>query len=254
MASDQSTHSNLLKMECMCSFIENETDMEIPDENTPLLEELLPKYTSSQSTNISKDRTIIIFDWDDTIMCSTFMAQCNITLHSDSVMVHKHWIELDMLSKSVIDILTTSKEYGEVVIITNAEEGWVQLSAQKFMPELIPILKTLRIFSARTAFERSYPDNPYMWKYMTMKSFLDSKIYNENDKKNIISLGDSLVERSSLMNVTKKMQNTLPKSVKFTEHSSIESLRQQVDLLKSSMKYVVEFDGPLDLQLVVKKI
>ncbi|MDD4931749.1 MAG: hypothetical protein PHG66_06430 [Candidatus Colwellbacteria bacterium] len=212
----------------------------------PLKIELSPPVTE-----ISKECTIIIFDWDDTIMCSTFMEQDNITLHSESIMVHKHWEELDKLSKSAIDIITISKTFGEVVIITNAEEGWVQLSAQKFMPELIPILKTIRIFSARTSYQNAYPENPYMWKYMTMKSLLDSKVYNEDDKKNIISFGDSLVERSSLMNVTKKMKNTLPKSVKFSERSSIDSLRRQLDLLKNSMKYVTEFNGPLDLHLKV---
>ena len=37
-------------------------------------------------------------------------------------------------------ILKLSIENGRTYIITNAGEGWVQYSAEKFMPSVVPIL------------------------------------------------------------------------------------------------------------------
>ena len=120
------------------------------------------------------------------------------------------------------------------------------------MPELIPLLNTIRIFSAITTHEKFFPNNPYMWKYMTMKNLIDSKMYNVNSKKNIISLGDSFVERMSVMNVSTTFNNVVTKSVKFSERSTIGDLNKQLNLSSKNMKYISEHDGNLDLQLTVK--
>jgi hypothetical protein len=201
---------------------------------------------------ITRDHTIIFFDWDDTLLCSSFLMDLNISLSTDSKIIYEHWVNLDLLSNSIIDILMSAKCLGEVVIVTNAEECWVQMSAQKFMPELIPILQTIPIISARTAYEESFPTNPYMWKYQAMKKFIDDKKFSPYCKKNIVSFGDSVIERESSRKVSKLFPNTISKSVKFTEKSEINVLKGQIDLLKSSIKYLVEYDGDLDLQMNVK--
>ncbi len=55
-------------------------------------------------------------------------------------------------------------KHGNVLIITNAETGWVELSCKKFMPRVQPYLQNLRVLSARSAFEALYPDSPSDWK------------------------------------------------------------------------------------------
>lgn len=43
-------------------------------------------------------------------------------------------------------------------IITNAAEGWVQMSAKRFLPRTYAELKSeITIISARTKFEKLYP-------------------------------------------------------------------------------------------------
>jgi hypothetical protein len=52
-------------------------------------------------------------------------------------------------------LLEKSKANGKVLIITNAAEGWVELSAQRFMPKTAKVLrKDIEIISARTRYEK----------------------------------------------------------------------------------------------------
>lgn len=52
----------------------------------------------------------------------------------------------------------------QVLIITNSDEGWVKYSAERWLPNLIPILANYRIISARTRYEKFYPNQPLCWK------------------------------------------------------------------------------------------
>lgn len=47
---------------------------------------------------------------------------------------------MKVLEKCAKKILEMSVAYGKTYIITNAGEGWVQYSAEKFMPSVVPIL------------------------------------------------------------------------------------------------------------------
>jgi len=58
----------------------------------------------------------------------------------------------------------TYKRSTQVLIITNSDEGWVKYSAERWLPNLIPILANYRIISARTRYEKFYPNQPLCWK------------------------------------------------------------------------------------------
>lgn len=51
-----------------------------------------------------------------------------------------------------------------MIIITNSDEGWVKYSAERYLPNLIPILENYRVISARTRYEKFYPNQPLCWK------------------------------------------------------------------------------------------
>ena len=51
-----------------------------------------------------------------------------------------------------------------MIIITNSDEGWVNYSAERYLPNLISVLKNYRIISARTRYEKFYPNQPLCWK------------------------------------------------------------------------------------------
>lgn len=81
---------------------------------------------------------------------------------------------------------------GKVFIITNAAEGWVEFSAQKFMPAVAPFLERITIISARTKYESHFPQDVSQWK---LHAFLETQqIIEEAAMTNIVALGDSMME------------------------------------------------------------
>jgi hypothetical protein len=77
--------------------------------------------------------------------------------------------EIDEYASKLLHI---SKSSGQVLIITNAAEGWVELSAQRFMPLTCKVLKKdIEIVSARTRFERELPRQYQEWK---IRAFLET--------------------------------------------------------------------------------
>ena len=69
----------------------------------------------------------------------------------------------------MLDLATKS---GKTFIITNAAEGWVQFSAQKFMPSCVPILEKITIISARSKYEAHFPRDVTQW---TLHAFLETQ-------------------------------------------------------------------------------
>jgi hypothetical protein len=107
---------------------------------------------------------VIIFDWDDTLLSSSWLATNGLRLDEPEVVPPAAMKQLSQLEASVIVLLERALEFGHVTIITNAETGWVELSARKFMPGVLGVLQRVHVMSARSSFERLSPDNPGDWK------------------------------------------------------------------------------------------
>jgi len=221
--------------------------------------------------------TVIMFDWDDTLLASSYLAGLGFRLDSPPPSPTQHAeIESAMraLEASVVSLLQLAVQYGHVNVVTNAEHGWVQLSAQKFMPRVVPLLShpSIHVISARSTFEPAHPDAPLKWKYFAfherlstvfggvsegswMSSVSSSRVVTEGvgagAVANIVSFGDSHVEREAIRAVTRGVGGCRTKSVKFSERSSAEQLRRQVELVSNCFHYIAAHDADLDLQLTV---
>jgi len=93
-------------------------------------------------------QSLIIFDWDDTLLCTTYL-----NYKADDTISSKIQDILDRLSKAVIEVLTMASQLGYLYIITNGTNGWVEESAQRWIPSVVPSLKNIKIISARSKFE-----------------------------------------------------------------------------------------------------
>jgi len=194
--------------------------------------------------------SVIIFDWDDTLLCSSFLAGKGYRLDSPAIKsdVDSQLKELEVV---VINMLTMALKHGEVIVITNAETGWVELSAQKFIPAVVPFLSRVKVVSARSSYEEMFPEAPLKWKFYAFQERLSSFFADSKKQKNILSFGDSYVEREAVRAVTKGVPFTLTKSVKFAERPSMEQLRRQIELVTNCFQYIHNHEGDLDLQLTV---
>jgi hypothetical protein len=105
-------------------------------------------------------QTIIIFDWDDTLIPTSFLIPYQSLIYQPlskplPPTIGKKMAEIDEYSAKLLEM---SKQCGKTLIITNAAEGWVELSAQRFMPLTAKVLrKDVEIISARTRFEKELP-------------------------------------------------------------------------------------------------
>jgi hypothetical protein len=196
--------------------------------------------------------TLIIFDWDDTLLASSFLSSKGYSLDSPLEFTDDVRDQLRQLDQCVSTVLRLAMRFGDVCVITNAETGWVQLSAQKFMPGVVPLLSQLTVISARSTFEPQYPNEPLRWKMCAFQEQVDrTSVASLKMQRNVLSFGDSHVEREAVHAVTRSLANTKTKSVKFAERPSMEQLRRQIELVTNCFQYIYTHDGDLDLMLTI---
>ena len=127
-------------------------------------------------------------------------------------------------------------EKGDVFIITNAGQGWVEYSAEKYYPSLLNVLKKIKIISARGEYEKQYPNDSRMWK---IQSFLNmQKFFDCNLVTNIICLGDSFIEIEAGHILASKFTQAFIKTVKFKENPEIEDLIKQLNLIDDKIDFI----------------
>jgi len=196
--------------------------------------------------------TVIIFDWDDTLLASTYLASKGYRLDNSMARCPVVEAQLRQLERSVCSALELALCYGPVHIVTNAEAGWVQLSAQQFIPAVVPILDRVNVVSARSTYESTFPNSPLQWKLAAFQQKLGqlSDVY----PKNVIAFGDSHVEREAVRCATKAMERTRTKSVKFAERPSMEQLQRQLELIVNCFQRIYSHPADLDLMLTISMI
>lgn len=220
------------------------------DDENPVTEMSLEEGTNAINPTPSAKgvRNIIFWDWDDTLLCSSYLSCEGFTLNSNIDHASREMMaQLEELQKSMIAVICLAAQYGEVHIVTNAETGWVQMSAQKFVPAVVPYLDKCHILSARSTYECMYPDSPLKWKFYAFQERLAEALQDTNTHKNVLSFGDSHVEREAIRAVTRGYQNCKTKSIKFAERPSIEQLQRQIELVTNCFQYIHDHDGDLDL-------
>jgi len=201
----------------------------------------------------SAEDTVIIFDWDDTLLSSSWLATNGLRLDEPQVIPAAAMKLLAQLEASVVTLLEKALAYGHVAIITNAETGWVELSARRFMPAVVNVLPRFHVLSARSTFECLSPDNPGDWKIHAFHHKISEQFGVHSDRlKNVLSFGDSIHERHAVHKVTSSLRNVHTKSIKFVERPSVEQLKRQVDLVLSCINDIAYHKGDLDLMLTIQ--
>ncbi len=194
--------------------------------------------------------SLIIFDWDDTLLCTTFLTPKgyfdeNIQLND------KDKQKVQKLEISVLNLLEISVSKGDVYIITNAGPGWVEFSAEKFYPNLRKVLKKIKIISARGVYEKEYPNNSRQWKIQTFLNL--QKDLNTHLVTNIICCGDSVFEMEAGKILASKFQQAYIKTIKFRESPKPEELNKQLRLVVDQFNGIYSAVKNLTIRVEKKK-
>ena len=172
--------------------------------------------------------SIIIFDWDDTLLPTSFLTPGGIFDENLKISV----IESEKISKLeqiILKLLSEAVEKGNVYIITNAGNGWVEYSANRFYPSIMPVLEKIKIISARGLYEKIYPGNSRQWKieaFLNLKKHVNMKLVT-----NIICIGDSLFEMEAGRILASKFSEAFIKTIKFREAPQLDELLKQLRLV-----------------------
>lgn len=195
-------------------------------------------------------RTLTLYDWDDTFFPSTYLAELGVRISEDEQLPQSLLDELADLENVVIKILQEALRCGVVKVITNAEEGWVELSGTRFMPKLSAFLKStnIKVVSARTTYEADYPDSPSCWKTAAFAAEVEES-FPDGDYLNVLVLGDSLSEREAAHNLALRRPTSCVKSVKLVERPNVTQLQRQIALLHGTFNDLREHYGSFDVNL-----
>ena len=200
--------------------------------------------SSLSDENNLKNTTITIFDWDDTLFFTNFICPEGLNYREIEKFSEKEKNLIKSIENCVKIIMEKAILNGEVFIITNSSSGWVEFCSKKFYPEVYPLLKKIKIISARDLYEEQYPNDQKTWKLLT---FVNIKNYfNVNKLINIICIGDAIFEIEASELLASKFKHYYLKTIKFRENPGLSELNKQLSLI------VREFDRIASMQKSIK--
>ena len=212
--------------------------------------QLLLKKVWKPINDSKRHNSLIIFDWDDTLLPTSFLAPRGI-FEENSVLNEKDQNKINKLQDSVQKLLLLASSKSDVYIITNAGDGWVEFSAKKYYPKIMDILGKIEVISAREVYERKFPEDSKRWK---VESFLNlKKRLNDDLITNIICLGDSIFEMEAGRILASKFIHAVIKTIKFRERPKPEELNKQLNLVLNQFDSIFTSSKNLTVRVEKKK-
>jgi len=190
--------------------------------------------------------TVIIFDWDDTLLCSSAMnwQQCDTG-------------QLQQLEAAIETILTKAMGLGDTFIVTNGNGTWVQESSRMYLPKVRPVLDRLKkIVSARATYEHIFPGDPFAWKKAAFEVLLRDREAEGSSRfssggVNLLSFGDNQAEIDAAQTATSSLRGTsIIKTVKFKETPSVDEVLGQLRLMTQLLPDLVNAESDQSNALV----
>ena len=199
----------------------------------------------------NKITNLFFFDWDDTLMCTSYLAPTGVLDEEESKSIDKNIVKnLDQL---VASLLTKTLEKGKVFIITNAAHGWIEYSSKKLYPLTAKILKQIIIVSARGLYEKRLPGDYRQWK---SHAFIDTIINSNIDMRktaNILCFGDSIIELEATLKLKEIFQDAYIKTIKFKESPQPIELIKELKIILSQFDAILSNTRNLSIKVAKKK-
>lgn len=213
--------------------------------------------TDKKISNLYSADQAIVFDWDDTLIPSSFLeASGNGSLDKQDLrrilqLEPTEWKKLDHF---VSKFLTQLGKNADLYIVSNAKLSWIKTSSSILMPltngVLAEIEQKKKLISAREFFfsgilkpnQKEIFETLPDWKSLTFALVLGTY-------KNIISLGDSDYERRALHAMPNPENKMVKKNIKFLESPDMELLLEQLTFIKSQWNTFAQSNEDVDLYI-----
>ena len=219
---------------------------------------------ASSADELAK-RTVIILDWDDTLLTTTRLTSRFSVFGEGATKPLPASLtpQLHALEKDVIQLLESCIGRGRTVIVTNAAEGWVQQSGRRFVPRVIEVIAkhNISVVSAQAAYKHTCPSgDPADWKkkaFMREVKLAAALLHLEpgahpGERINLVSIGDSIFEREAAHFVSSKSKNVeATKTVKFIDSPTIAQLRRQLVTATEKLPMICDVVKSFDVDMEV---
>lgn len=190
-------------------------------------------------------QALIIFDWDDTLLCSTFLR-----FRQKGPLPSNVERSLEQIEKHVRSLLMLASTSGQTFIFTNSEADWVQQSAARYLPNILPQLQHVRVISPRSRYQAKYPNDLHSWKtwaFLEFQQQLDPLVV-----KDIVLVGDWTAEmRQGAWKTCRKVDKSIFKIIKFQEFPTPGELCKQQKRLRKGFERIITSESSLKMRMRV---
>jgi hypothetical protein len=224
----------------------------------------------------SPDEAVIIFDWDDTLMPTTFIRDSVVpSLHED---IHRKPLEwclpkdspyydrFEAHARVVEETLRAARKVARVAIVTLAREQWVKVSSNCWLPgidfkhlseeldlDMHPVdLSSRVVWNGIPAHARSGNDPTALWisaKKFSMSKTLEDVFPDSIQPWNVLSVGDSTVEQVALQQLcadAAEDRHVLCKTLKLKVDPTISELTEQLKDISQNLHDLVTHEDGFD--------
>jgi hypothetical protein len=193
---------------------------------------------------LSKNKTLIILDWDDTLFPTTWITTNEINLKNniETDKYKQYFLQVDL---DLNNLLIRLQQCGTVIIVTNALLSWIKLSTT-ILSKTSKTLTNIKVISARGDYQAK-SQNPMDWKKLAFESVIQTMTKKIN---NIISVGDAEYEYNALISLFDNNPKSykLLKSVKFIKYPTKEVLIDQIRVLERASIKIATSKTHLDIK------
>ena len=189
--------------------------------NTPNTKILTPKA--------SKKETVFVLDWDDTLMCTSFIFSRTQGLTNEEKNI------INNLGKIVNIFLEECIKYGKIIIMTNSTEKWMKKTAENYLKIKKNLIEQIKIISTRDKFEKKRIESK-QWKQITLEEIL----LKYGDKiENLICGSDSERDIDVFKNISKKYKDINISTIKFKAKPSPLIMIKEIEYLNKKLNEII---------------
>lgn len=180
-------------------------------------------------------RPLILVDWDDTLLPTSFLTGLDVlgALSPDPLTLERIEPDLDTYAAKACLTLALLKALGDVVIVTNASEGWVEQTGELFAPAVLELLEGCQIVSARSCFEpQGY--EAHEWKQKCFLQQIEEHCLRGGER-TVLSIGDAAYERDAVQRAA-PAHGCVAQSIKLLRTPTLEELAVEHELLHAQLE------------------
>lgn len=212
----------------------------------------LKKKHKEVETDITRENTLFILDWDDTLFPTSWVTKNNVDIVNNES--RDRYIEhFKTLDRALSSFLKNIKKYGKVIIVSNAMTEWVKVSSI-VLPHTYHVLKNISVVSARSLFSDQTKE-VMEWKKRTFQLIIDKEFENKKTM-NVFSVGDAEYEHNALIALTQSNFDKIKylKSFRLIKNPGYEELIEEITMLDMYIHKFIDLDKQLCKTFKVHKV